>query len=96
MLRALFAAPVLLLIGTTAFAAPAMSAGARVKPAPLICPVTGEKIASIKDAAGSSTYHGKTYYFCCPGCKPLFDKDPAKYIKSAKVHTLSDSAAPKM
>lgn len=49
----------------------------------LTCPVTGEKIASIKDAAGHSTYKGKTYYFCCASCKPMFDKNPAKYIKTA-------------
>lgn len=22
----------------------------------------------------------KTYYFCCNGCKELFEKDPAKYL----------------
>jgi YHS domain-containing protein len=49
----------------------------------LVCPVTGEKIASVKDAAGHSTYNGKTYYFCCPSCKPMFDKSPAKYVKPA-------------
>lgn len=26
-------------------------------------------------------YKDKTYYFCCPGCKPQFDKDPEKYLK---------------
>ena len=26
-------------------------------------------------------YEGKTYYFCCPGCKPQFEKDPEKYLK---------------
>ena len=46
----------------------------------LVCPVTGEKIASIQVAAGHSTYKGKTYYFCCGGCKPMFDQDPAKYV----------------
>jgi YHS domain-containing protein len=51
------------------------------KVASLVCPVTGEKIASIKDAQGHSTYKGKTYYFCCPSCKPMFDKNPAKYAK---------------
>jgi len=50
-----------------------------VKTAVMVCPVTGSKIASIKDAAGHSTYKGKTYYFCCPGCKPMFDANPAKY-----------------
>jgi YHS domain-containing protein len=27
----------------------------------------------------TSTYAGKTYYFCSPGCKKTFDRDPAKY-----------------
>lgn len=58
---------------------------AAVKQAPLICPVTGDKIASVKDAVGHSVYKGKTYYFCCPDCKPLFDKNPAKYLKPATV-----------
>ncbi len=53
------------------------------KAASLICPVTGTKIASIKAAVGHSTYKGKTYYFCCPECKPRFDKDPAKVVASA-------------
>ena len=26
-------------------------------------------------------YEGKTYYFCCKGCKPTFEKDPQKYVK---------------
>ena len=56
---------------------------ATTKQAALICPVTGTKIASIKAAVGHSTYKGKTYYFCCPECKPKFDKNPAKYIKNS-------------
>lgn len=52
---------------------------------PTKCPVTGEAIASAKDAAGgSSVYNGKTYYFCCAGCKPQFDKDSAKFVKTAQ------------
>jgi Cu+-exporting ATPase len=34
------------------------------------------------EAAGTSEYKGKTYYFCAPGCKRDFDKDPEKYLKS--------------
>ena len=26
-------------------------------------------------------YKGKTYYFCAPGCKASFEKDPEKYLK---------------
>jgi YHS domain-containing protein len=50
---------------------------------PQTCPVSGSKIASVQDASGSSVYKGKTYYFCCPMCKPMFDKDPAKYVAAA-------------
>jgi YHS domain-containing protein len=32
-----------------------------------------------KKAAATSEYNGKTYYFCAPGCKRAFDKEPAKY-----------------
>ena len=34
-----------------------------------------------KTAKYKSTYQGKTYYFCAPGCKVKFDKNPAKYVK---------------
>ncbi len=30
-----------------------------------------------------SDYKGRRYFFCCPACKPSFDKDPAKYAKTA-------------
>lgn len=33
------------------------------------------------NAAGTSQYAGKTYYFCSKGCKAKFDADPAKYAK---------------
>jgi YHS domain-containing protein len=28
-------------------------------------------------------YKGRRYFFCCAGCKPKFEKDPAKYAKTA-------------
>jgi YHS domain-containing protein len=31
-------------------------------------------------AAGKSEYNGQTYYFCSPGCKRDFDKEPDKYV----------------
>lgn len=31
-------------------------------------------------ATWKSEYQGKTYYFCAPGCKASFDKDPEKYL----------------
>jgi YHS domain-containing protein len=33
-----------------------------------------------KTAEHKSEFEGTTYYFCCPGCKSKFDKEPAKYI----------------
>ena len=46
-----------------------------------VCPVMGTKIPDVTKAAGKSVYKGKTYYFCCRGCKPKFDANPAKYAK---------------
>ncbi len=32
-----------------------------------------------KTAQWKSEYKGQTYYFCAPGCKRDFDKEPEKY-----------------
>jgi len=42
-------------------------------------PVCGMQVDE-KKARWISTYQGKTYYFCAPGCKSAFDKDPKKYL----------------
>ena len=42
-------------------------------------PVCGMDIDP-KTAAGKSEYKGQTYYFCSPGCKKSFDKEPEKYV----------------
>jgi YHS domain-containing protein len=34
-------------------------------------------------AAATTTYQGKTYYFCAPGCKKAFEQDPQKYVSKA-------------
>ena len=61
--------------------APAKPA-AKKKVVSAVCPVMGTKIPDVSKAGGGkSVYKGKTYYFCCPGCKPMFDKNPEKYIK---------------
>jgi YHS domain-containing protein len=39
-----------------------------------------------KTAEFKSIYQGKTYYFCSPGCKRDFDKEPQKYINSGLHH----------
>jgi YHS domain-containing protein len=35
-------------------------------------------------AAAKAEYKGETYYFCAPGCKVAFEKNPEKYLKGAK------------
>jgi YHS domain-containing protein len=56
---------------------------AKVKPEnkTVICPVTNTKITPAT-AYDKTVYKGKTYYFCCSGCKPEFLKNPDKYIKA--------------
>lgn len=42
-------------------------------------PVCGMDVTP-ETAAGKSEYNGQTYYFCSPGCKKAFDKEPQKYV----------------
>jgi len=42
-------------------------------------PVCGMMVDESK-AAATAEYKGKTYYFCAPGCKAAFEKDPEKYL----------------
>jgi Cu+-exporting ATPase len=49
----------------------------------VIDPVCGMEI-DLETAAGKSEYKGQTYYFCAPGCKRSFDKDPEKYLGSSQ------------
>ncbi|HUA17338.1 MAG TPA: heavy metal translocating P-type ATPase [Bryobacteraceae bacterium] len=45
-------------------------------------PVCGMSVDPEK-AAGKSTYHGKTYYFCSKGCVAKFEADAEKYLHPA-------------
>ena len=45
------------------------------------CTVTGEEI-DVEASTPHSEHNGKTYYFCCTGCKKKFDAEPGKYTKS--------------
>jgi len=42
------------------------------------CPVSGDVFKVAPDTE-FATYNGRVYAFCCPDCKPDFDKDPARY-----------------
>lgn len=43
------------------------------------CPVLKNEF-EVTPNSTHSVYKGKTYVFCCPGCKPRFDENPEKYI----------------
>lgn len=42
-------------------------------------PVCG-MIVDTESTKFKSEHEGHTYYFCAPGCKTAFDKDPKKYV----------------
>jgi YHS domain-containing protein len=44
------------------------------------CPVMKTWILA-SEASDKTEYNGKSYYFCCPGCKEQFLKNPDKYIE---------------
>lgn len=94
MKRAIIAITILVFFATSlmpTFAAaptkkPVAKPAAHKKVVSAVCPVMGTKIPDVSKAlGGKSVYKGKTYYFCCAGCKPLFDKNPEKYIKKTSV-----------
>ncbi len=49
-------------------------------------PVCGMQIEE-HEAAGSSVYNKKTYYFCAPSCKKAFDREPEKYFEELHHHS---------
>jgi P-type Cu+ transporter len=51
-------------------------------------PVCGMQVDPER-AAHRSDHEGKTYYFCCAGCKSKFDRNPEQYLQPVKA-----SAAP--
>ena len=42
-------------------------------------PVCGMNVTP-ETAAGKFEYKGVTYYFCSPGCRRSFEKDPEKFL----------------
>jgi Cu+-exporting ATPase len=51
-------------------------------------PVCGIEIDSV-DTAEHTEYAGKTYYFCCPGCKQLFNTIPEMYEDGVDNHSVN-------
>lgn len=79
-------------------AAPAASAAPAAVPATapapaageVRCPVSGEGFVP-SATSPTSEYNGKTYTFCCPGCKKKFDADPAKFAANPASAKASDA-----
>ncbi|HEY6284410.1 MAG TPA: YHS domain-containing protein, partial [Ktedonobacteraceae bacterium] len=49
------------------------------KPEMALDPVCG-MIVEIATARHRSTLDGRDYYFCCPACKRLFERNPQEYL----------------
>lgn len=57
----------------------AATAALPAAPAEVIDPVCGMTVA-VDEANRPFEYEGVTYYFCAPGCRKAFEKDPAAYL----------------
>jgi YHS domain-containing protein len=45
-----------------------------------IDPICHMEVDTDNPPGGGSEYRSTTYYFCAPGCKATFDRDPEKYL----------------
>lgn len=48
-------------------------------------PVCGTRV-EVPTAKWTSKYFGRIFYFCSEGCKDIFDKSQAKYIKPSSIN----------
>jgi YHS domain-containing protein len=56
-----------------------------------IDPVCGMEVDTAS-AQWKTDYHGQTYYFCAPGCKRSFEKEPEKYLATRGGQTMDHDA----
>ncbi len=47
-------------------------------------PVCHMQVSINKPPGGTYEYNGLTYYFCGPGCRVAFSKEPAAYLSGEK------------
>jgi YHS domain-containing protein len=45
-----------------------------------IDPICKMEVDTDNPPGGQSEYQGTAYYFCAPGCKVAFERDPEKYL----------------
>lgn len=48
-------------------------------------PVCGMEVDT-RNAQWTSEFNGQTYYFCAPGCKKQFDKNPEHFVDGEHEH----------
>ena len=46
-----------------------------------IDPVCKMEVEEQNSPGGKAEYEGQTYYFCAPGCKRAFERQPDKYLE---------------
>ncbi len=66
---------------TLPISAPQGASNATSEPAVAIDPVCGMEV-EIAGAHHVVDYHGERYFFCCPGCRRRFEKDPEKFLQA--------------
>jgi Cu+-exporting ATPase len=54
------------------------------KPEPAKDPVCGMDVDKKKPNGGTHDHNGETYYFCGPGCRVAFTKEPDSYLSGEK------------
>jgi hypothetical protein len=55
-------------------------------------PVCG--MAVDRAQAERAEYRGQTFYFCCAGCRKMFEADPARYLKDQKTPVATVKSSP--
>jgi len=58
-----------------------------------VCPVLGQPVTDFSPE-NSVDHEGKAYFFCCPGCKDEWDKDPAKHAAAAAAGEIPEGTGP--
>ena len=55
-----------------------------------IDPICQMDVDTDNPPGGQREYEGTIYYFCAPGCKVAFDKEPERYVSEARDHEEHD------
>jgi Cu+-exporting ATPase len=58
------------------------------KPATATDPVCKMDVDISNPPGGKHEHKGTTYYFCSPGCRVSFSKDPEKFLASKEAHPM--------